>query len=304
MFKYVVLKMVKDAGVEILFHTYFSDVIKDGDRVSGVICETKSGRQAIYGKLIIDASGDGDVAYKSGVPYWQTKGDEAKRLNDCLMYKITGFPAETKAPGCLYKNTMVVWGPSPGPTNAADAEELTAEEIKVRLAVYEDLEKKKKDRPGELDGAWVLDTGTLIGVRQTRFFEGEYKITNEDVLEGREFEDSIAMAANPIISYYGYRRFLEHEGYQIPYRCIVPKKLEGLYVIGRCMSSDQQAYESWRAMAHILAIGEAAGVAAALCVQTKCKVRDLDIKLLQKKLIEQNCEIGQGKKAGGASKKD
>jgi hypothetical protein len=105
------------------------------------------------------------------------------------------------------------------------------------------------------------------------------------------------MAANPIISYYGYRRFLEHEGYQIPYRCIIPKNVEGLYVIGRCMSSDQQAYESWRAMAHILAIGEAAGVAAALlCAQNKCKVREREVKLLQKKLIEQNCEIGQGKK--------
>ena len=296
LFKFTVLKMVKDSGADILFHAWFSDVIMEGNQVAGVICETKSGRQAIYGKIIIDASGDGDVALKAGVPYWQTKGDEAKRLNDCLMYKITGFPLETKAPGCLYKNTMVVWGPSPGPTNAADADELTAEEIKVRLAVYEDLENKKKAKPGELDGAWVLDTGTHIGVRQTRFFEGEYKITNDDVLEGREFDDVIAMASNPIISYYGYRRFLEHEGYQIPYRCIIPKNVEGLYVVGRCMSSDQQAYESWRAMAHILAIGEAAGVASALCVQTGSKVRALDVKLLQKKLIEQNCEIGQGKR--------
>jgi hypothetical protein len=82
----------------------------------------------------------------------------------------------------------------------------------------------------------------------------------------------------------------------IPYRCIIPKNVESLYVVGRCMSSDQQAYESWRAMAHIICISEAAGIAAALCVQTNKKVRDLDIKLLQKKLIEQNCEIGQGKK--------
>lgn len=294
-FKFVVLKMVKDAGVDILFHTYFSDVIMEDNTVTGIICETKSGRQAIYGGIIIDASGDGDVAFKAGVPFWQTRGDEAPRLNDCLMYKITGFPAETKASGCLYKNTMVVWGPSPGATNAADADELSAEEVKVRLAVYQDLEAKKKAHPGELDGAWVLDTGSLIGVRQTRFFEGEYKITNEDVLEGREFDDSIAMAANPIIHYYGYRRFLEHEGYQIPYRCIVPRKVENLYVIGRCMSTDQQAYESWRAMAHVLAIGEAAGVAAALCIKTKCRVRNLDIKALQARLIEQNCEIGQGK---------
>jgi hypothetical protein len=288
--------MVKGAGVEILFHTWFSDVIMKGNQVTGVICETKSGRQAMYGRIIIDASGDGDVAFRAGVPFWQTTGSEAKRLNDCLMYKITGFPEGTKAPGCLFKNTMVVWGPSPGPANAADAGELTAEEVNVRLAVYEDLENKKKASPGELDGAWVLDTGTLIGVRQTRFFEGEYKITNDDVLEGREFEDSIAMASNPIINYYGYRRFLEHEGYMIPYRCIIPQKVEGVYVVGRCMSSDQQAYESWRAMAHILAIGEATGVAAALCANTGAAVRALDVKLLQKTLIEQNCEIGQGKK--------
>jgi hypothetical protein len=141
-----------------------------------------------------------------------------------------------------------------------------------------------------------LDTGTLIGVRQTRFFEGEYKTTNEDVLEGRKFENSIAMASNPIINYYGYRCFLEHEGYMIPYRCIIPQKVEGLYVTGRCMSSDQQAYESWRAMAHILAIRETVGVTAALCVKTGSGVRTLDVKLLQRTLIEQNCEIGQGKK--------
>ena len=296
LFKFIVLKMVHEAGVEILFHTYFSDVIMEDNELKGVICETKSGRQAIFGNIIIDASGDGDVAFKAGVPYWRINNDEIYRLNDCLMYKITGFPEGSKATGCLIKNTMVVWGPETGPTNAADADELTAEEIKMRLAVYDDLEEKKKEFPGELDGAWVLDTGSLIGIRHTRFFEGEYKISNDDVIEGKEFDDAIAMAVNPIIHYYGYRRFLEHEGYQIPYRCIIPKKIEGLYVVGRCMSSDRQAYESWRAMAHILAIGEAAGVAAALCVNTECRVRDLDIKLLKKKLIEQNCEIGQGKK--------
>jgi hypothetical protein len=211
------------------------------------------------------------------------------------MYKIGGFPEGTKAAGCLCGDTMVVWGPSPGPANAADADELTEAEIKVRLAVYDDLEEKKQKNP-DLGNAHVLDTGTLLGIRQTRFFEGEYAITGEDVLEGREFEDSIAMAANPIIHYYGYRRFLQHEGYQIPYRAIVPKKIDNAYVIGRCMSSDQRAYESWRAMAHILAIGEACGVAAALCIRTKRDPKELDVKLLQKTLIEQGCEIGQGKK--------
>jgi hypothetical protein len=295
-FKFITLQMVKDAGVDILFHTYYAATVMDGEsRIRGIIIENKSGRQAVWARIVVDATGDGDVAMHAGVPFWQTRKDEAPRLNDCLMYKIAGFSRDTKAPGCLHGDTMVVWGPSPGPANAADADELTEEEIKVRLAVYDDLEEKKKKHP-DLAGAYVVDTGTLLGIRQTRFIEGEYTITGEDVLQGREFEDSIAMAANPIIHYYGYRRFLEHEGYQIPYRSILPKKIDNLYVIGRCMASDQRAYESWRAMAHILAIGEAAGVAAALCVKGGRDPKKLDVKALQETLIAQGCEIGQGKK--------
>lgn len=294
-FKHVALKMVLEAGVKILFHTYFADTIMSGEVVEGIIIENKSGRQAVFAKIVIDASGDGDVAYKAGVPFWQTYKDEASRLNDCLMYKIKGFSPDTTAPGCLFEDTMVVWGPSPGPMNCADADELTQSEIMVRTTVYEDLKEKIAKYP-DLNGAQVIDTGTLIGIRQTRFFEGEYKITADDVLEGRYFDDSIAMAANPIIHSFGYRRFLEHTGYQIPYRCLVPKKAENLYVVGRCMSSDQLAYESWRAMAHIFCIGEAAGVASAVCVKEKTTPRNVDVKKVQRLLVEQGAQIGQGLK--------
>lgn len=294
-FKYVALKMVYEAGVKILFHTYFSDVILEENEIRGIIIENKSGRQAVMAKIVIDATGDGDVAYRAGVPFWHTKKDEASRLEDCLMYKIKGFPKDTKAPGCLFGDTMVVWGPTPGFVNCADADELTASEIFVRLSVYDDLEKKKKQYGG-LEGAQVIDTGTLIGVRQTRFFEGEYKLTGEDVITGRTFEDSIAVGVNPVIRYYGYRRFLTHEGYDIPYRMIVPKKIDNLYVVGRCMSSDQIAFESWRAMAHILAVGEAAGVAASVCVKDGTTPRKANVKRIQQLLIEQGAEIGQGRK--------
>ena len=292
-FKYVALKMVVEAGVKILFHTWFADTILDGDTVTGIIIENKSGRQAVMAKVVIDASGDGDVAFHAGVPFWQTKRDEASRLNDCLMYKIKGFPPDTTAPGCLFGDTMVVWGPTPGPRNGANADELTAEEVAVRLAVYDDLEQKKKQHP-DLAGAEIVDTGSLIGIRQTRFFYGEYQLTGEDVLECHPFDDAIAMAVNPVIHSFGYRRFLTHEGYQIPYRALVPLKAENLLVVGRCMSSDQIAYESWRAMAPILSLGEAAGVAAAVCIQEQTTPRQVDVKLIQKKLIEQGTEIGQG----------
>jgi hypothetical protein len=190
---------------------------------------------------------------------------------------------------------MVLWGPAPGAADGADADELTAAEIKARLAVYEDLERKKQDNPN-FGNPHVSDTGVLLGIRQTRFFEGDYILTGDDVLSGRMFEDAIAMAVNPVIHYYGYRRFLTHEGYDIPYRCLLPKKAENLLVVGRCMSSDQIAYESWRAMGHILPLGEAAGTAGALAAKAKTSVRALDVKLLQQTLIAQGAEIGQSRK--------
>lgn len=293
-FKYITLKMVQEAGVQILFHTYFSDVIMDGNRVTGVIFENKSGRQAVFAKVVIDASGDGDVACRAGVPFWQTKHDEQKRLNDGLMYRVAGISGSGESTGCEYRDTAVLWGPSSRAADGADGNELTQEEIHARLSVYDDFEVKKQKIPA-LKDAKIIDTGTLIGVRQTRFIRGLYQITAEDVIEGREFEDSVAMAANPIIQYYGYRRYLEHEGYEIPYRCLLPQKIDGLIVAGRCMSSDQQAYESWRAMAHVMAIGEAAGTAAALSAKNGVEPKKLDVKALQEQLIRQGAEIGQGK---------
>jgi hypothetical protein len=131
----------------------------------------------------------------------------------------------------------------------------------------------------------------MIGVRQTRFIEGEYKLTADDAITGRRFDDVISISSAPIIHYYGYRRYLEHEGYDIPYRCLVPKKIENLLIAGRCISSEQQPFESHRSMAPIMAIGQAAGTAGALCAQNSIKPRELNITLLQKTLINQGQEL-------------
>ncbi len=293
-FKKVALEMATGSGCEILFHTYVADAIVEGGAVKGLIVENKSGRQAIMADVVIDASGDGDVAYRAGADFWQTKGSEASRLNDCLMYKIAGFDPDTTMGGCLFGDEMVLWGPNAGEHNGADARELTDMEIEARLAVHAHLEKLKAERD-DLKNARIIDTSALLGVRQTRFIKGVYSITGEDVLSGAHFADGIAMGANPVIHYYGYRRFLEHEGYEIPYRCLVPEKLDGLLMAGRCISSDQIAYESWRAMAHVLNIGEAAGAAAALCAQSHVRPRDVDVDRLRAQLIAQGAEIGQGR---------
>jgi hypothetical protein len=290
-FKYVTLKMCVDAGVDLLFHTWFADAIVEDGTVRGVIVENKSGRQALLAKVVVDASGDGDVAARAGAPFWQVVRDEAPRLNDALMYRIefgASRPGGTHA--CDFGRNSVVWGPGVGPISGVDAEELSAAEVKARLRVYEDFAAKQVKDPVLAD-ARVIETPPALGIRQTRFIEGEYKLTAEDALEGRRFDDVVAISSCPIIHYYGYRRYLEHEGYDIPYRCLVPQKVDNLLIAGRCLSSEQQPYESHRAMVPIMAIGQAAGVAAALSARERVAPRALEVKRVQEVLVAQGAEL-------------
>ena len=293
-FKVVTLQMCVEADVDLLLHTYFCQSIVENGAVRGIIVENKSGRQALLARVVVDASGDADVAARSGVPFWQTSRGEASRLNDQLMYRIQ-FGAQRPAStyGCDFGANAVVWGPGVGPLDGADGDELARAEVEARLRVYEDLANRQADP--ELAGARIVETPPLLGIRQTRFVEGEYKLTADDAISGRRFEDVVAISPCAIIHYYGYRRYLEHEGYDIPYRALVPKLVDGLLVAGRCISSEQQPYESHRAMVPIMAIGQAAGTAAALCATTGIAPRRLDVRLLQDALVAQGAELRRGK---------
>ena len=290
-FKYIVLKLCVEAGVELMLHTWFCDAIVEENTAKGIIIENKSGRQALMARVIVDASGDGDVAARAGAPFWQTVKDEAIRLNDQLMYRIEfgkERPAEPLA--CDFGRHAVVWGPGVGPLDGTNAEELSHGEVSARLRVYEDFAAKQERHP-ELADARVVETPPLLGIRQTRFIEGEYKLTAEDAIQGHRFEDVVAISSCAIINYYGYRRYLTHEGYDIPYRCLVPKKIDNLLIAGRCISSEQQPYESHRAMIPIMAIGQAAGTAAALAARDKVAPRHLDVAELQRALLAQGVEL-------------
>lgn len=290
-FKHVVLKMCVESGVDLLFHTWFSSTIVEAGAVRGVIVENKSGRQALLAKVVVDASGDGDVAARAGAAFWQTRTDEAPRLTDGLMYRI-GFGSRRPENvfACDFGSNAVTWGPGVPPLDGTDADALSRAEVDARLRVYEDFDAKMKICP-ELADARVLETPPMLGIRQTRFIEGEYTLTAADALTGARFEDVVAISSCAVIHYYGYRRYLEHEGYDIPYRCLVPCKLDNLLIVGRCISSEQQPYESHRAMIPIMAIGQAGGTAAALSARAGVRPRDLDVRLLQDTLISQNVEL-------------
>jgi hypothetical protein len=297
-FKYVTLRLCVEAGVDVLLHTWFCAPIVEDGAVRGAFVENKSGRRALLAKVAIDASGDGDVAARAGVPFWQTRHDEAIRLNDNLMYRIEfGRIRPEGGFACDFGRNAVVWGPGVKQgIDGTDGDELSRGEIETRLRVYEDFEARQEKQP-ELADAHVVETPPLLGIRQTRFIEGEYKLTAEDALTGQLFDDVIAISSCAIIHYYGYRRYLEHEGYDIPYRCLVPKGVEQLLVAGRCMSSEQQPYESHRAMIPMMAIGQAAGCAAALASRQGVTPRALDVPALQKLLMEQGAELRLPRKA-------
>ena len=133
-FKYVTLKMVHEAGVDILFHTYFSDVVMEDNDLKGVIVENKSGRSVLFAKVVVDASGDGDVAARAGAPFWEA-GPDDKALKDNVMYKISGL-GDAKFGNCRYGDSSVVWGPG-GVWGQNDAWELSRAEVKTRLQVFE-----------------------------------------------------------------------------------------------------------------------------------------------------------------------
>jgi 2-polyprenyl-6-methoxyphenol hydroxylase-like FAD-dependent oxidoreductase len=284
--KYVTLKLCVDAGVGLMLHTWCADAVVEDGGVRGVVVESKSGRRALMAKVVVDATGDADVAARAGAAFRQVHHEEAARLNDNLMYRIAfGEQRPEGTFNCDFGTNAVVWGPGVESVDGTDADELSRAEVDVRLRVYEDLARRQREDP-RLTGARVAETPPMIGVRQTRFVEGQYTLTAEDAIEGRRFDDVIAICSCPIIHFYGYRRYLEHEGYDIPYRCLVPKDVDGLLVAGRCISSSQEAYESHRAMAPMMAVGQAAGTAAALCCSTGAEPRGLDVHLLQRTLRE------------------
>ncbi len=290
-FKYAALKTCIEAGVEALFHTFFSSPIITAGAARGIVVENKSGRQALLAKIVVDATGDGDVAARAGAPFWHTKDSAEPKLGDSLMYRIRlGARKPAEFHGMDLGSDFVVWGPGAEPIDGTDAGQLSAAEISARLAVFEHFAGLRA-RYAELADARVAETPVMYGIRQTRFIEGDYKLTGEDAIDGRRFPDVVALSSCPIISYYGYRRFLEHEGYGIPYRCLLPRKVENLLVAGRCISSDQRAYESHRAMVPIMAIGQAAGTAAALSAREGVPPRRLKVADLQRTLRSQGAVL-------------
>ena len=292
-FKYVVNKMILDAGIKLYLHTYALDAITEDNIIRGVIIHNKSGRQAMMGNIVIDASGDGDIAASAGAPFVIDKEKDGKRMAMTQMFRLANIdlsriPKEIH--GILIRNTYVSWGGSVDAIGI-DEEDLTRAEIEAREKTWKKIEEIKK-LPG-FEDAFLVETATHIGVRETRRFIGEYILKESDAKDDVRFDDVIAISSNPVPAYYGYRYYYPHLGFDVPYRCVVPKEIDNLLLAGRNISMEQPPFQSARSMAPNMAIAQAVGTAAALCVKEKVGPRELNVKELQSVLVTQGAVISR-----------
>ncbi|HUT56454.1 MAG TPA: FAD-dependent oxidoreductase [Phycisphaerae bacterium] len=304
--------MAADAGVELLYHTLVADAIVEGDRVRGVVIESKAGRQAVLAKVVIDATGDGDVAARAGCAY------EFGRLADglvqpmTLMFEIRGageFPEMNAAPplydamtkaiaehGLDYHMPIqrtnaapwIIHTPAPGSAavqmthvyrmNPLDPADLTRATIETRRQAHEAI-KVLRRVPG-LKKIELVRTAPQIGVRETRRILGRHYLTLDDLAAGRSFPDAVTACAFVVDIHTidpNSDAPIAHEAksrpYEIPYRCMLPQDRRGLLLSGRCISGSHEAHASYRVTGTAMAIGQAAGLAAAWAVRDKL---DLD----------------------------
>lgn len=346
-FRKVVFEMLSEAGVACWLHTMFTVPIMRGDAVEGVVLESKSGREAVSSKTVIDASGDGDVAARAGAAF--QKGDpqngmtqpvtlifqianvDMKRfledvennpdnyhihnpinLNYQKDYKegmrmeisgLEGICQKAMRTGdydvpspyiifvCMPRNgTILVNMAKVKGIDATDKCALSHAEMEGSKNVWKVMSFLKKYVPGmksaEID--WIAPS---MGIRETRRISGQYTLTEQDMDSKTKFDDRIAMGGryidvhDPTPDNTGKSLYTTFpNGYYIPFRALIPQKVNNLLTAGRCISVSYAAFGSTRVQAQCMATGQAAGTAAALAAKENIPINNLNISRLQETL--------------------
>ncbi len=281
--KRVSMEQVKELGIELRLHSWFSRTLVEDGKVKGVICDTKSGREAILGNVVIDTTGDLDVAASAGAPHiggsyivttvfrlGGVDADEAERFEreepeafdklDREIKRMLGgswahWWLKTPLPGVVWCNCPHM--PGLDPLKVAD---LTRAEVEGRKIVHQTVDFVRARHPG-FQNCYVVDMAPQTGVRQTRLLEGEHVMSKEDVMQRVRFADSIARGRD----------------YYYPYRALLPRGIDNLLVAGRHYSATSAAQKISREIPPCMAMGEAAGVAAALALDAGVSVRNVDV---------------------------
>lgn len=341
--KYLLDVMVAEAGVKVLYHSFCLDVVKKGNNISKVTVVTKEGLKEISSKVVIDATGDGDVAFKAGVPCdlgnperdgaiqptslffrignvdsaaleadVQKHLPEFRRVNNVSYRALHWNVAEAEANGewdlarksvNIFKSVKddewVVNCSRVRNINPTESESLTSGEIEGRRQVQGLMRFFRKYVAGCKDAVLLCSASTL-GIRESRHPHGQYILKAEDLIDGVTPEDSIALASNSVDVHGGgdspsssVYTVINARWYGIPYRSLVPLGVDNLLLAGRDLSATSDAAGAVRVMPPAMAMGQAAGVAAALSVSKGVAPGNLDFADIKAALLKQSVFLGQ-----------
>jgi hypothetical protein len=271
--------LIIETGVDVRMHSWFSKVIMQEGRIRGVICETKAGREAILAEMVIDTTGDLDVAAAAGAKFvtgsytittvfrlGNVDTDAAERFAetnakafvtvDRQVKRTIGGSGEhwwlkTPVPGVVWCNCPQMTG-----YDALKVEDLTLADFEGRRRIYAMVDFVRAKMPG-FQQCYVLDIAPQLGIRQTRLLEGEYVVTRDDVTDRVHFPDTVARGRD----------------YYTPYRAMLPQGVEGLIVAGRHYSATEAAQKMASEIPPCMSMGQSAGVAAALALSAGIQAR-------------------------------
>jgi len=322
--KLVLDELTQTARVRLLLHTFLVDALTQDGLVKRAIVAGKSGLQAIEADVFVDASGDADLAARAGADFEMGRPDDGLCQPMTLYFRMAGVDEdrlpdyeeinelylEEKAAGRIHNprddvhriirtnhrgevtfNTTRILG-----HDATDAVSMTEVELKARRQV-EQLVRFLKERVTGFEDAYLVSIASQTGVRESRRILGDYVLTGDDFAHAAKFDDAVARGCFSIDIHnpaghgiYG-QRMPEGDWYEIPYRCLTPCRLDNLLVAGRPISCDHLMHGSLRVMPIAMSTGEAAGVAAALCVQQGKPTRGIDVLRLQETLRRRGASV-------------
>jgi hypothetical protein len=315
--KCILNDMVQEAGVKTYLHALGTQPIMEGNKVKGVIFESKSGRQAILAKVVIDSTGDGDFLPYAGVKfetemdpkmrisalamsYWVANVD-LKKLNEFRETQPAKFAEQGKEitklggqSGYITSNIKdqdsLLWFHNRYPNKSQiDIEELTRVEMEARKKMLITHDYRKKYTPG-FENSYIVLTCPQLGCRGSRRMYGDYFLTVKDMAPNAPFPDTIAIFPN-------VDRNETSDKYPIvyiPYRALVPAKVDNMLVACRAFSADATFQEYFNLIPHCMAFGQAAGTAAALCVKSGVDLRKVNMGALQDSLGKQGVPLPNG----------
>jgi hypothetical protein len=309
LFRHYLNEKLEKENVEVLFHTSFVGAVKDGERVSGIIVNTREGLKVLKSKVILDCTGDGRIAIDAGASY--TSGRESDGLTQpmtlMLMMQDTGKPVKQVLPeGCyLYKEVadlpqgrLLHWEQSDDGLLLVNMTRVKGNGAKVKEVSFAEKEALRQvfsvanylQRNG-FETYALTHIPDQVGVRETNQIVGLYTLTEQDLTSNRRFDDVVAQTNYEIDIHSpdgkGGTDERHISGYDIPYRCLVPQGISGLLVAGRAISATHVAMSSMRVQATCCAMGQAAGVAASLILDYNQELADVHIPSLHAKLYEQ-----------------